>query len=213
MHADYRLDNEIMHPTEARVVAVLDWELATLGNPLADFSNLLMQWVNGADRRDPRQARLGIPTMEEYVEDYCHMTGRAGLPDLNWYFAYNLFRLAGIVQGIVGRARDGTANSPQAAAMEARVPLLGEAALEVRQAGRGVRPRSRWRQRPPSSALRLSSSNRARTGQAATRSRQAGGKRSPVLLAGDQAGAELPGAARRGLRAALRSGPGDRPGT
>ena len=62
------------------------------------------------------------------VEAYCQQTGRSGLPDLNWYFAYNLFRLAGIVQGIVGRARDGTANSPQAAAMEARVPLLGEAA-------------------------------------------------------------------------------------
>ena len=70
----------------------------------------------------------GIPTLEEYVGEYCRLTGRAGLPDLNWYFAYNAFRLAGIIQGIVGRVRDGTANSPQAAAMEARVPLLGEAA-------------------------------------------------------------------------------------
>jgi aminoglycoside phosphotransferase (APT) family kinase protein len=128
VHADYRLDNEIMHPTEARVVAVLDWELATLGNPLADFSNLLMQWVNGSIAAIPDKKAWGIPTMEEYVDAYCGMTGRSGLPDLNWYFAYNLFRLAGIVQGIVGRARDGTANSPQAAAMEARVPLLGEAA-------------------------------------------------------------------------------------
>jgi aminoglycoside phosphotransferase (APT) family kinase protein len=128
VHADYRLDNEIMHPTEARVVAVLDWELATLGNPLADFSNLLMQWVNGSIAAIPDKKAWGIPTMEEYVDAYCGMTGRGGLPDLNWYFAYNLFRLAGIVQGIVGRARDGTANSPQAAAMEARVPLLGEAA-------------------------------------------------------------------------------------
>ena len=128
VHADYRLDNEIMHPTEARVVAVLDWELATLGNPLADFTNLLMQWVNGSVAAIEDKKAWGIPTMEEYVEAYCAMTGRSGLTDLNWYFAYNLFRLAGIVQGIVGRVCDGTANSPQAAAMAARVPLLGEAA-------------------------------------------------------------------------------------
>jgi aminoglycoside phosphotransferase (APT) family kinase protein len=128
VHADYRLDNEIMHPTEARVIAVLDWELATLGNPLADFTNLLMQWVNGAVASIPDKEAYGIPTTEEYVAEYCALTGRSGLPDLNWYFAYNLFRLCGIIQGIVGRVRDGTANSPQAAAMEARVPELGESA-------------------------------------------------------------------------------------
>jgi aminoglycoside phosphotransferase (APT) family kinase protein len=66
--------------------------------------------------------------MEQYVAEYCRLTGRDGLPDLNWYFAYNAFRLAGIVQGIIGRVRDGTANSPQAAGMASRVPLLGEAA-------------------------------------------------------------------------------------
>ncbi|HWA63215.1 MAG TPA: phosphotransferase [Caulobacteraceae bacterium] len=128
VHADYRLDNMVMHPTEARVIAVLDWELSTLGNPLADFTNLLMQWVNGSISHLPDLKAWGIPTMEEYVDEYCRLTNRSGLPDLNWYFAYNIFRLAGIIQGIVGRARDGTANSPQAAAMEARVPLLGEAA-------------------------------------------------------------------------------------
>jgi aminoglycoside phosphotransferase (APT) family kinase protein len=128
VHADYRLDNMIMHATEPRVVAVLDWELATLGNPLADFSYVLMQWVNGTIATIPDLKSHGIPTMEEYVAEYCRLTGRAGLPELNWYFAYNSFRLAGILQGIVGRARDGTANSPQAAAMEARVPLLGETA-------------------------------------------------------------------------------------
>jgi aminoglycoside phosphotransferase (APT) family kinase protein len=128
VHADYRLDNMVMHPTEARVIAVLDWELCTLGNPLADFSNLLMQWVNGSIAAIPDLKAYGIPTMEEYVAEYCRLTGRSGLPDLNWYFAYNIFRLAGIVQGIVGRARDGTANSPQAAAMADRVPALGDAA-------------------------------------------------------------------------------------
>jgi aminoglycoside phosphotransferase (APT) family kinase protein len=128
VHADYRLDNMVMHPTEARVIAVLDWELSTIGNPLADFTNLLMQWVNGAISAIPDYEKTGIPSMQEVVDYYCKLTGRDGLPDLNWYFAYNIFRLAGICQGIVGRARDGTANSPQAAAMEARVPLLGEAA-------------------------------------------------------------------------------------
>ena len=127
VHADYRLDNEVMHPTDSRVIAVLDWELSTIGNPLADFSNLLMQWVNGSIASIPDKKTYGIPTLEEYVEEYCRLTGRSGLPDLNWYFSYNIFRMAGIIQGIVGRARDGTANSPQAAAMAARVPMLGEA--------------------------------------------------------------------------------------
>ncbi len=128
VHADYRLDNMVIHPTEARVIAVLDWELSTIGNPLADFTNLLMQWVNGGISAIPDYEKTGIPSMDEVVAEYCKLTGRDGLPDLNWYFSYNIFRLAGICQGIVGRARDGTANSPQAAAMEARVPLLGEAA-------------------------------------------------------------------------------------
>ncbi len=139
VHADYRLDNMVMHPSEPRVVAVLDWELATLGNPLADFSYLLMQWVNGAIAAIPDYEARGIPSMDEYVAEYCRLTGRQGLPDLNWYFAYNAFRLAGIIQGIVGRVRDGTANSPQATAMEARVPLLGEAAWRFAVlAGAGV---------------------------------------------------------------------------
>ena len=128
VHADYRLDNMVMHATEPRVVAVLDWELSTLGNPLADFTYVLMQWVNGTIAAIPDPKAHGIPTMDEVVEEYCRLTGRAGLPELNWFFAYNSFRLAGILQGIVGRARDGTANSPQAAAMEARVPVLGDAA-------------------------------------------------------------------------------------
>ncbi len=128
VHADYRLDNMVMHATESRVVAVLDWELCTLGNPLADFTYVLMQWVNGTIATIPDLTAHGIPTMEEYVAEYCRLTGRSGLPELNWFFAYNAFRLAGILQGIVGRVRDGTANSPQAAAQEARVPLLAEAA-------------------------------------------------------------------------------------
>jgi aminoglycoside phosphotransferase (APT) family kinase protein len=128
VHGDYRLDNMVLHATEPRVIAVLDWELSTLGNPLADFTYLLMNWVNGTVSTIPDLKAHGIPTLDEYVAEYCRLTGRDGLPELNWYFAYNGFRLAGILQGIVGRVRDGTANSPQAAAMADRVPALGEMA-------------------------------------------------------------------------------------
>jgi len=136
VHGDYRLDNMVLHATEPRVAAVLDWELATLGEPLADFTYLLMNWVNGAISAIPDLKSHGIPTIEEYVAEYCRLTGRDGLPSLNWYFAYNSFRLAGILQGIVGRVRDGTANSPQALANAERVPLLAKAGWEfARQAG------------------------------------------------------------------------------
>ncbi len=130
VHGDFRLDNTVLHPSEPRITAVLDWELSTLGNPMADFSYYLMQWVmpssegRGIGGKDLGQ--LGIPEREEIVERYCALTGRAGAPDLDWYFSYNLFRLAGIVQGIAGRVRDGTAASPQAAEMAKRVPGLAE---------------------------------------------------------------------------------------
>jgi aminoglycoside phosphotransferase (APT) family kinase protein len=127
VHGDYRLDNMVLHPTEPRVTAVLDWELSTLGEPLADFTYLLMNWFNGAISSIENLSAHGIPTLEEYVDAYCKLTQRSSLPDLNWYFAYNTFRLAGILQGIVGRVRDGTANSPHAAAMAQRVPLLAKA--------------------------------------------------------------------------------------
>ena len=133
VHGDYRLDNMVLHATEPRVIAVLDWELGTLGNPLADFTYLLTNWINGTISTIPDLKAHGIPTIDEYVAEYCRLTGRDGLPDLNWYFAYNMFRLAGILQGIVGRVRDGTANSPQAAAMATRVPLLGDTAWKIAQ--------------------------------------------------------------------------------
>lgn len=143
VHGDYRLDNMVLHPTEPRVIAVLDWELCTLGDPLADFSYHLMNWVMPSS--DPGRGALvdiedlssyGIPTLEDYVELYCQHTGRSGLPDLNYYFAYNGFRLAGILQGIIGRVRDGTASNANAAAMEARVePLAAFAADFARRAG------------------------------------------------------------------------------
>jgi aminoglycoside phosphotransferase (APT) family kinase protein len=137
VHGDYRLDNMVLHTSEPRVVAVLDWELSTLGNPLADFSYFLMQWSTQRDGRSGLAGlnlkEWGIPTLDEAVEQYCGLTGRSSLPNLDWYFAYNQFRLAGILQGIAGRVRDGTASSPQAVAMAERVVPLAESALAFAQ--------------------------------------------------------------------------------
>ena len=133
VHGDYRLDNMIMHATEPRVIAVLDWELSTLGNPMADFTYFLMNWINGSIGAIDDKTAHGVPTLEEVVDRYCQLTGRDGVPDLNWYFAYNSFRMAGILQGILGRVRDGTANSPHAASAAERVPKLLTAAWDFAQ--------------------------------------------------------------------------------
>ncbi len=132
VHGDYRIDNMILHPGEPRVIAVLDWELSTLGDPLADFSYFLNSWVSQPEGRSGVMGHTGpetgIPTLEEMVERYCAATGRDGLPDLNWYFAYNLFRLTGIIQGIKRRVIDGTASSAQAEKSAAGVYRLAAAA-------------------------------------------------------------------------------------
>jgi aminoglycoside phosphotransferase (APT) family kinase protein len=131
VHGDYRLDNMIFHPTEPRVKAVLDWELSTLGDPMADFTYLLMQWtmpgLAGADLQ-----ALNIPSMDEAAQIYCNIAG-TGVPDLNWYFSYNLFRLAGITQGIAGRIRDGTAANAKAMESAKRTVPLAKASWEYAQ--------------------------------------------------------------------------------
>lgn len=132
VHGDFRIDNMIFAPDAPRVRAVLDWELSTLGDPLADFSYFLMSWVTAPEGRSGVEGltgpETGIPTLEAVVERYCAATGRDGVPDLNWYFAYNLFRLTGIVQGIKKRIIDGNASSAEAAKTVERLPGLTAAA-------------------------------------------------------------------------------------
>jgi len=140
IHGDYRIDNLIFDSHTPSVIAVLDWELATIGDPLADLTYFAMNWAMAADARAGLAgldfAAENIPSLQDIVARYCAATDRARVPDLHWYFAYNLFRLVGIVQGVKKRLADGNASSAEAESTAARVAPLARAAwMEARLAG------------------------------------------------------------------------------
>lgn len=141
VHGDYRIDNVVIHPTEPRVIGVLDWELSTIGHPIGDFTYHLMAWqmpdigLGSGGLQGKDLAALGIPDEDEYVELYCTRTGReAGIANRDFYAAYNFFRIAAILQGIAGRVRDGTAASAHARSAATAVAPLAALAWKHAQA-------------------------------------------------------------------------------
>lgn len=140
IHGDFSFHNVLVEPAGSRVVAVIDWELSTTGNALGDLMYHMMEWYRPGGAADVRgsladvdRAKLSIPELEDYVALYCERAGRPMPANLGWHKAYNLFRVAAIVQSIVGRSRDGTANDADAAKHAARVPLLADAAWRFAQ--------------------------------------------------------------------------------
>lgn len=134
VHGDYRMDNVIFHPSRSEVIAIIDWEISTLGNPISDFSYSCIAWkrpykegqgLGGIDYK-----AMNIPTEEEYLEAYCRRVGIEKIENWNYYMGFNLFRLSAILFGIKGRIKDGTAASQQAKQSAANAELYADLGLE-----------------------------------------------------------------------------------
>jgi aminoglycoside phosphotransferase (APT) family kinase protein len=142
VHGDYRIDNVIFHPTEPRVLAVLDWELSTLGHPLSDFAYQVMAWRLAPDEfrglKGCDFAALGIPTEEEYVAAYCHRTGREAIAHWDVYLIFNMFRIAAILHGVLARALQGNAASANAVETGSRARKVADVAWRMAQAQGGT---------------------------------------------------------------------------